>query len=61
METKARIDRLGVFLIYYREYRTMENIAIDYDVANSTNSLILFKTSKKHKLTPNQKKAQLCY
>ncbi len=29
-------DRLCAFLIYYREYRTMENIAIDYDVANST-------------------------
>ena len=29
-------DRLSVFLSYYREYRTMENIAIDYGVANST-------------------------
>ena len=29
-------DRLCVFLMYYREYRTMENIAIDYGVANST-------------------------
>ena len=29
-------DRLCAFLMYYREYRTMENIAINYDVANST-------------------------
>ena len=29
-------DRLSIFLMYYREYRTMENIAIDYGVANST-------------------------
>ena len=29
-------DRLRIFLMYYREYRTMENIAIDYGVANST-------------------------
>ena len=29
-------DRLCVCLTYYREYRTMENIAIDYNVANST-------------------------
>ena len=29
-------DRLCAFLTYYREYRTMENVAIDYNVANST-------------------------
>ena len=29
-------DRLCACLTYYREYRTMENIAIDYNVANST-------------------------
>ena len=30
------LDRLVIMLSYYREYRTMENIAFDYGVAKST-------------------------
>jgi len=30
------LDKLIVMLSYYREYRTMENMAFDYDVAKST-------------------------
>ena len=31
-----RIDKLVIMLSYYHDYRTMENIAFDYDVAKST-------------------------
>jgi len=30
------LDRLIIFLGYYRDYRTMENIAFDYGVSKST-------------------------
>ena len=30
------LDKLVIMLSYYREYRTMENIAFDYGVAKST-------------------------
>ena len=30
------LDRLVIMLSYYRDYRTMENIAFDYGVAKST-------------------------
>ncbi|WP_455037358.1 helix-turn-helix domain-containing protein [Leptotrichia massiliensis] len=30
------LDRLVIMLLYYRDYRTMENIAFEYGVAKST-------------------------